>query len=90
MPKKMAAPLSIPSMARCPFCNSILPDEWLKSSAASLMGKARGLNKARTSEQAREVANARWSKWRKDHPLRTAVITRKTENEKLKIEQRCG
>jgi hypothetical protein len=45
---------------RCPFCNGILSEDWLKKAAASLMGKAKGPTKARAN--AREAALARWAK----------------------------
>jgi len=47
-------------LARCPFCNEILPDKWLKKNGASLLGKSGGKAKARNNASA--AANARWKK----------------------------
>lgn len=49
-------------MARCPKCQAILPDEWVKSQGAALMGRSKGKAKARRSEIARAAAERRWSK----------------------------
>jgi hypothetical protein len=46
--------------AACCHCGDALPAEWLKSKAASLMGRTTGGGKARTSEIARKAARARW------------------------------
>lgn len=50
-------------MARCPFCNAILDDEWIKHQGASLMGKEGG--KAKIRSNAREASLTRWNKKRK-------------------------
>jgi hypothetical protein len=47
-------------MARCPFCDEILSDDWVRKQGASLMGKKSGENKARTSEIAAAAATQRW------------------------------
>lgn len=49
-------------MARCPFCNEILEDSWLKKMGASLMGKASGVVKARSREVTSAGAKKRWKK----------------------------
>jgi hypothetical protein len=48
-------------MARCPFCNEILSDAWLKKMGATLMGKASGESKARSSEVTSAAASKRWN-----------------------------
>src|SRR4029077_1777885 len=55
---------SIPTlkMAKCPYCDHILEDEWLKKVGATLMGKTGGAAKARPS--ARAAAKKRWKKAR--------------------------
>jgi hypothetical protein len=45
-------------MSRCPSCGKVLPDEWIRSEGAALLGRKGGQNKARTN--AREAARARW------------------------------
>ncbi len=52
-------------MSRCPFCNKILPDEWVKGQGAALMGKSGGPAKARRSEVASAAAQIGWTKRRK-------------------------
>lgn len=53
-------------MARCPNCDCVLSDEWIKSEGASLMGKtAKGRRKRRTKELAQAAAEKRWKKRRK-------------------------
>jgi hypothetical protein len=52
-------------MARCPYCDHILEDTWVKKIGASLMGKAGGANKARPS--ARAAAKKRWKKEKSKH-----------------------
>jgi hypothetical protein len=47
-------------IARCPFCNEILDDAWVKSQGASLMGKEGGKVKKRAN--AREASQIRWAK----------------------------
>ena len=47
-------------MSRCYHCGQILEDAWLIKEGASLLGRAGGRAKARTSEQARAAARARW------------------------------
>ena len=47
-------------MARCPFCNRVLADAWVKKAGSTLMGKT-GKRKARSSEIASAAANARWT-----------------------------
>jgi hypothetical protein len=51
-------------MSRCPFCNHILEDKWLKKQGASLMGKASGEAKARTRDQASAASRVRWDQER--------------------------
>ncbi len=53
---------------RCPHCDHILSDEWLKKVGASLMGKKGGAAKARSREQTQAAARSRWG----TQPLRTA------------------
>jgi hypothetical protein len=51
-------------MSRCYHCGKILKDAWIIKEGARLMGKKlTGAGKARTSEQARKAARARWDKW---------------------------
>lgn len=50
-------------MAKCPFCNHILEDVWLKKIGATLMGKASGVSKARSN--ASSAADERWTQERK-------------------------
>jgi hypothetical protein len=52
-------------MSRCPFCDTILPDAWVKKQGATLMGKASGQAKARSSAKARAAAEIGWKKRRK-------------------------
>ena len=52
-------------MSRCPYCDKILPDNWLKAQGAALMGKASGQAKARSSETARIAAEIGWKKRKK-------------------------
>ena len=47
-------------MSRCPHCNEILSDDWVKRQGASLMGKKGGAVKARDYEQASNAARVRW------------------------------
>jgi hypothetical protein len=49
-------------MARCPFCNEILEDAWLKKMGATLMGKASGESKARGHGPMKAAAKKRWRK----------------------------
>lgn len=49
-------------MARCPHCNKILPDVWLKKMGASLMGKTSGASKARPHAVTSAAAKKRWKK----------------------------
>jgi hypothetical protein len=58
-------------MSRCPACGNILPDEWLRSEGAALLGRKGGQNKARTG--AKEAARARWreSRAKKKEPKNT-------------------
>ena len=51
-------------MARCPHCDEILSDEWLKKMGATIMGKASGESKARTKGAAKGAAKTRWKKER--------------------------
>lgn len=46
-------------MARCPFCNEILEDDWVKKIGATLMGKTSGERKARGTASA--AATKRWT-----------------------------
>lgn len=48
-------------MARCPKCDAVLSDEWIKSEGASLMGKA-AKGKAKKRKTAQEAARKRWTK----------------------------
>jgi hypothetical protein len=48
-------------MARCPWCQKILNDDWLKREGASLMGKA-AKGKAKRRRNALEAAQKRWEK----------------------------
>ena len=48
-------------MARCPHCNKILEDAWLKKTGAALMGKASGESKSRGSEVTSAAAKKRWN-----------------------------
>ena len=48
-------------MAKCPFCNKTLNDEWVKKEGASLMGKA-AKGKAKRRKTAGEAARLRWQK----------------------------
>lgn len=53
-------------MSRCYHCGKILKDEWIMQEGARLMGKkTTGEAKARTPEQARAAARARWNKHKK-------------------------
>jgi hypothetical protein len=47
---------------RCPFCNAILDERWVRKCGASLMGKAGGAAKARSTAQS--SALKRWDKER--------------------------
>jgi hypothetical protein len=46
-------------MARCPFCDRVLDDAWVKKAGATLMGRASGASKARTNSKA--AADKRWA-----------------------------
>jgi hypothetical protein len=48
-------------MAKCPHCNKILADEWVKKEGASLMGKA-AKGKAKRRRNAAAAARTRWKK----------------------------
>jgi hypothetical protein len=48
-------------MARCPFCNKVLRDDWVKREGASLMGKA-AKGKRKKRHNAAEAAAKRWEK----------------------------
>jgi hypothetical protein len=59
-------------MSKCPFCGKVLRDKWIIREGARLMGKKlTGSAKARTSEQARKAARARWDKARKSKKKKT-------------------
>jgi hypothetical protein len=47
-------------MSRCPYCNHILKDEWLRSHGAAALGRAGGPAKARGAKQASDAAKERW------------------------------
>jgi hypothetical protein len=49
-------------MARCPHCNEVISDKWIRKNGASLMGKAGGRAKARNNASA--AAKARWARAR--------------------------
>lgn len=52
-------------MAKCPFCNQVLSDDWVKKEGASLMGKtAKGKRKSR--KNAKAAAQERWDKDKKE------------------------
>ena len=53
-------------MARCPHCNEILEDAWLKKIGATLMGKQGGSTKVRPRPLARKAAKARWKMAKKE------------------------
>jgi hypothetical protein len=55
-------------MARCPFCNEILSDAWVKKTGAALMGKEGGINKARSRTVASNAGKQRWKKAKKKAP----------------------
>ena len=65
-------------MARCPYCDHVLSDEWLKSTGATLMGKTSGENKARSREAAAASANERWER------VRTEAMEKWEKEEKAK------
>jgi hypothetical protein len=48
-------------MARCPHCDHILNDDWLRKVGASLMGKKGGSCKRRATS-GKVAAQARWAK----------------------------
>jgi hypothetical protein len=52
-------------LARCPHCDKVLSDDWIRENGASLLGRAGGRAKARNAEQARAAAQARWTKAKK-------------------------
>jgi hypothetical protein len=53
-------------MSKCYHCGKVLKDDWVIREGARLMGKKlTGSGKARTSEQARKAAQARWGKTKK-------------------------
>jgi hypothetical protein len=45
---------------RCPHCDGILSDDWVKKAGATLMGRASGASKARASKQMKAAAKVRW------------------------------
>jgi hypothetical protein len=49
-------------MAKCPYCNHVLEDFWLKKMGASLMGKSSGASKARSRAVTSAAAKKRWRK----------------------------
>jgi hypothetical protein len=51
-------------MAKCPYCEKILSDEWVKKEGASLMGKA-AKGKAKKRRTASAAAKKRWEKKKK-------------------------
>jgi hypothetical protein len=53
-------------MSKCYHCGKVLKDAWIIKEGARLMGKKlTGSGKARTTEQARKAAQARWDKAKK-------------------------
>lgn len=46
----------------CPHCNKPVPARTVRRWSGELLGSITGERKARTSEQARAAANARWAK----------------------------
>jgi hypothetical protein len=48
-------------MAKCPHCQQILSDEWVKKEGASLMGKS-AKGKAKRRKNASDAARLRWDK----------------------------
>jgi len=47
-------------MARCPYCDHVLSDNWIRKNGASLLGKSGGKAKARNN--ASDAARVRWKK----------------------------
>jgi hypothetical protein len=64
-------------MARCPFCDHILEDDWLKKMGAALMGKASGAAKARSTEMTSSAAKKRWN-------LHDELLNTQAENQLLR------
>jgi hypothetical protein len=59
-------------MAKCPFCQQILSDDWVKKEGASLMGKsAKGRSKRR--KNASDAARQRWQN-ENAAPIALAVV----------------
>jgi len=59
-------------MSKCYHCGKVLQDAWVIREGARLMGKKlTGDAKARTSEQARKAARARWDKAKKSRKKKT-------------------
>ena len=79
-------------MSKCPYCDHILPDVWLKKIGATLMGKTSGENKARSTESASGAANQRWERvrieafkrWEKQEKAKAARAKRKKKPPKKK------
>lgn len=46
----------------CPHCNKPIPARTVRRESGKLLGAITGARKARTTEQARAAANARWAK----------------------------
>jgi hypothetical protein len=71
-------------MARCPFCDHILRDAWVKRMGASIMGRTSGEKKARNN--AKKAADKRWRevRFRETHGLPPPKTKRK---KKLPVSQ---
>jgi hypothetical protein len=70
-------------MAKCPHCNKILSDEWVKKEGASLMGKsAKGKSKRRKNAQ--EAARLRWDSEKAPPVTVTAVVNQPKKKKKPK------
>jgi predicted phage gp36 major capsid-like protein len=62
---------------KCPFCDHILEDAWVKKMGASLMGKASGESKARGHSVTSQAAAKRWS-------MRDQLLKAEAENKRLR------
>jgi hypothetical protein len=74
--------VEIPKETRCPFCDAILDDDWVKKAGASVMGRVgRGEAKARSSKITSDGAIKRWS-------LQDKLDAAEAENERLRKQLR--
>jgi hypothetical protein len=75
---------------KCPFCNHILEDSWLKRVGASLMGRSSGEAKARSRDQASAASRVRWDEERKKKKSSTVEQQQSREQDFTKLRTLAG